>query len=221
MWFERSPGTLHRRALLVNSLPSWELGDRVAVRREGLRQGSEWVTLGTARIWRTSPVCLRDVPVAPTARTLLAEAQGALGPVHDVLGLGWQEALAAEARARGAGGVVGWGRRVVGLGPGLTPLGDDLLGGALFALRAVWDGSWRPVEGLVAWAQGRTSRLSACLVSDLSQGHGPEPLHRLGEALSAGRGDAAQAAAWELVGLGHSTGRALLGGALAVWAAVG
>ncbi len=104
---------------------------------------------------------------------------------------------------------------VIGRGPGLTPLADDFLGGALFALASVSN----PVnpEKLHFLAQGRTTRLSFAILSDLSQGHGPEPLHSLASALFRGSLGEGKNQAQRVLNLGHTTGAGLLLGALTAW----
>jgi len=139
--------------------------------------------------------------------------------------------VAAGARAVAAGDVVARGRdaltraiaardpalaaeagaELIGRGGGLTPEGDDLVGGVA-AVVAV--GPWPEKE---AWLRAligedlrrRTTALSATLLELAAAGMGPEPL----QAWLAG-----DAAALErLTAIGHSTGRAIAtGAALAV-----
>ncbi len=78
------------------------------------------------------------------------------------------------------------GRELVGLGPGLTPSGDDFLGGLLFtarSLKMVYPGDFhweeQPIIDLINWARARTNSISHAILSDLALGHGPEPLHDL------------------------------------------
>lgn len=112
------------------------------------------------------------------------------------------------------------GERLLGLGPGLTPAGDDLVGGACFG--------WRLSNGLAASvaaairaaAPARTHRISATLLADLLDGEGYAPLHDLAHALAARRTDAALGAATRLVGIGHSSGWDILTGFLGALGAV-
>jgi hypothetical protein len=76
------------------------------------------------------------------------------------------------------------GRELVGLGPGLTPSGDDFLGGLLFAARSLktaypQDFNWEeePVMDLIHWASAQTHPISHAILRDHAFGHGPEPLH--------------------------------------------
>jgi Protein of unknown function (DUF2877) len=108
---------------------------------------------------------------------------------------------------------------LLGRGGGLTPSGDDFVGGALFA-RAwlasagiVDPAAWRSVaDVVVAAAASRTHPISVALLGDLTWGAGWAPLHDLASALAASDRDAAVRAAGRLVRLGHTSGWDLLAG---------
>ncbi len=110
---------------------------------------------------------------------------------------------------------------LVGLGPGLTPSGDDFVGGAFFAKallaraglcdRDGWATAAARVGDLTAT---RTHPISAVLLGDLLRGEGWQPLHDLVWALARADAPAARGAARMLVGLGHSSGWDLLAGFL-------
>jgi hypothetical protein len=111
---------------------------------------------------------------------------------------------------------------LLGLGPGLTPSGDDFLGGAFFARRALTasardDGWTRAAGAVVERARARTHAISAALLSDMIEGHGHAPLHDLAGALAEGppAAGAALAAAHRLGRIGHSSGWDMLTGLLA------
>lgn len=109
-------------------------------------------------------------------------------------------------------------RPLLGLGSGLTPSGDDFVGGALFARRlmAVGDATaWNAaVARIVADAAVLTHPISARLLGDLAAGEGWAPLHDLARGLARGEVDAAIGAARHLTALGHSSGWDLLTGLL-------
>src|SRR4030043_595619 len=76
------------------------------------------------------------------------------------------------------------GRELVGLGPGLTPSGDDFLGGLLFAAHSLktaypQDFNWEeePVMDLIDWAYTQTHPISHAILRDHAFGHGPEQFH--------------------------------------------
>jgi hypothetical protein len=103
---------------------------------------------------------------------------------------------------------------LLGLGPGLTPSGDDFVGGALFACRlvargAAWDAA---VARIVADAATLTHPISARLLADLAAGEGWAPLHDLAVALARRNAPAALVAALRLTALGHTSGWDILAG---------
>jgi len=111
-------------------------------------------------------------------------------------------------------------RSLVGLGEGLTPSGDDFLGGFLFAQRH-WERlepseawvDWDCWEALLAEASHLTNAISLCLLGDLAEGHGPGPLHDLVcEVLGGGRHAAIAEHAACLVQIGESSGWDILAG---------
>lgn len=114
------------------------------------------------------------------------------------------------------------GRELVGLGPGLTPSGDDFLGGMIFAahsLRAAYPGDFHWKQGvirdLIDWAETQTNPISHAVLSDLAQGHGPEPLHDMVASLLTGQDmGCMMAAATRLLGIGHTSGWDILAGVL-------
>jgi hypothetical protein len=73
---------------------------------------------------------------------------------------------------------------LVGLGPGLTPAGDDFIGGAMIALRAYGTNAGYPAlaDRIAAWAlplaQERTNRISRAHLECAAAGDGHEALHR-------------------------------------------
>lgn len=106
---------------------------------------------------------------------------------------------------------------LLGLGGGLTPSGDDFVGGALFVRAALATGTgrlpWRRAAGaVVAAAPVQTHPISVALLADLAEGRGWAPLHDLVAALAAADARSAEAAARALVGLGHTSGWDLLAG---------
>lgn len=106
---------------------------------------------------------------------------------------------------------------LLGLGPGLTPSGDDIVGGVLFARRAavVRDAEWgRAAADIVTRARSRTHPISAALLEDLAAGAGHEPVHDLVDALARGHLDQAWSALQRLSRLGHSSGWDLATGVL-------
>ncbi len=105
---------------------------------------------------------------------------------------------------------------LIGLGPGLTPSGDDYLGGVLIALHAL---ERRPqAQGLWRWLEPRlkrTSAISAAHLAAAAEGEGHEALHACLEAL------ASRSADWprtldQVEKVGHVSGWDALAGIAAV-----
>ena len=78
------------------------------------------------------------------------------------------------------------GRALVGLGVGLTPAGDDFIGGMLFAtrhLKTAYPGmiAWeqKSIDDLLAWARDKTNAPSYAILCDHAHGHGVDALHDL------------------------------------------
>lgn len=99
-------------------------------------------------------------------------------------------------------------RALVGLGPGLTPSGDDALAGALVTLHALGEtrGATRLAGTLAAVAARRTSPISAAFLDAAAAGEGAAALHGLLTALADGRPEAIRSAAATLTAIGHSSG---------------
>ena len=113
-------------------------------------------------------------------------------------------------------GVIGEAERLVGLGPGLTPSGDDILAGMLGAFRVLSpDGSFadRVGKALTAMAPGRTTTLSLTLLRMAAAGQLSPEAARVLRALPSG--EALQPAVAALLRLGHTSGADLAAGLLA------
>jgi hypothetical protein len=241
VWLGPPGSTLHTRAIVVDDPPIFDAGARIETSFD----------LREARPWRPHPL---DSPIDATtlvrASRRLVEGVDRLGRPDGfgALLVGRRPAFpldhAAE-RARGflescardaAAAAATIGERLLGLGPGLTPAGDDLVGGAFFARRfsgwgvpaappipprrAVSDDcafgdDWTNAAGAIrAGARERTHPISATLLGDLLDGCGHAPLHDLALALARDDGAAALDAAGRLVRIGHSSGWDMLTGVL-------
>lgn len=121
--------------------------------------------------------------------------------------LDWLSIGATGAAPRSAAGLIG-------LGPGLTPAGDDFIGGALIALRFARRAT--AADRVAAWALARsvrTNRISAAHLACAAQGEGHEALHRFLQALVP-HGPGFSAALQTLDRIGHSSGWDAAAGAL-------
>lgn len=113
---------------------------------------------------------------------------------------------------------------LLGLGPGLTPSGDDLLAGVVVALRSVReaDTADRLAQALLTTAPAATTSLSAQLLAAAAEGFAHEALHDLLIALLTADLPAANSALARLDRIGHTSGWDAAAGAilaLRAWAA--
>ena len=216
IWVGPPRGPLHPRSVLAAAVPAAPHGDIV-------------VAVGPAPPWRPQPPRMPDGAARDAVRSLRL-ALASLGPARGLLGAGAVGATdAALARAHPLIRAVGdalsadradafadAARQLLGLGEGLTPSGDDFIGGVLFARRSVaraHDAAWaHAIERLVGDAPALTHPVSACLLRDLAAGEGWAALHDLADALARGDAAAAGTALRGLTALGQSSGWDLLGG---------
>lgn len=174
------------------------------------------------RWWDPAPV------LGPISVGRLAHGVSALesATAEASFGLAGHEAPTALAEFCAAGDLahsVDAAERIVGLGPGLTPAGDDVLAGLLLALRllggavpggggAVWLADWLGAA-VTADANTRTTALAATLLHCAAHGQAA------GEVAAVLRGIAGQEplqpAVRRLLGVGHTSGADLAWGLLA------
>ena len=158
--------------VLVAELVLPRLGERVGV------------SFSQARAWQPPPP-VPDQPQLEKLRTaamdrIPAEGLGCLViGKHNGLSGHAQPALDALERWLVGNALAEEAAQLIGLGPGLTPSGDDYLGGMLVALRRT--GRSMQAEGLWRWLQPRlkerTSAISAAHLAAASAGEGHEALH--------------------------------------------
>src|SRR5579859_2289298 len=122
---------------------------------------------------------------------------------------------------------------LVGLGNGLTPSGDDFLGGLFFGLQVISQLfpaeigiDLERVQRALVRITDRTNMISGTMLNDLATGQGPEPLHDLVHLLATPASPGSiLAGARAVASIGHSTGWDLLTGLLAglqwTWSAAG
>ena len=107
---------------------------------------------------------------------------------------------------------------LIGLGPGLTPSGDDVLGGVLVTLSHLGrgrlrDGLWRVLHGAIA---ERTTDISRAHLAAAAEGLGGAQLHAVLSVVTAGASEHIHAACAALGRVGHTSGWDALAGALLV-----
>jgi hypothetical protein len=181
----------------------------VTVDDAGLRtaEGRLFLERRQATAWRGPLPDPADLSPAP-ARAMVSEALAACRATV-LLGPPWQatvEAGVAElGRAAPLDGLAAVARSLGGLGPGLTPAGDDALSGVLFALRALAGPTVEQALRSVARSV-RTGEIAAAVLVAAAAGAHIEPVHDLVTAAAAGDRRAAEAAAAALDRYGASSG---------------
>jgi len=225
LWVGGRRTTLHARAVQTATAPAGlQAGDRVslivprdvtpwtpapgpvspdearALSRGAARLGERLRALGTPSGFGT---WLLDAPLAFPFDRAAARANG----------------LAAACAADDAPRAADAACKLIGLGPGLTPSGDDLVGGAFFARAllaragAIDATAWRGAASRVrANAAHLTHPIAAALLGDLVCGEGWATLHAVAAALARGDDTNALVAARALTRLGHSSGWDVLSG---------
>jgi hypothetical protein len=105
------------------------------------------------------------------------------------------------------------------LGPGLTPAGDDFLGGILITLYALGreDLSQKLAHYLLPMARVRTGKISFAHLLYASQGQGHDALHRTISALSVKRETRLGAILRTMDTVGHTSGWDALAGVALVF----
>ena len=138
--------------------------------------------------------------------------------VHNALSVHAQPALEAIDRWLAGNALAGEAAQLIGLGPGLTPSGDDYLGGVLVALR--WVGRGSQADSLWRWLEPRiperTGAISAAHLAAAAGGEMHEALHDVLRDLSAWDTPDLLPALSRLDAVGHTSGWDALAGIVAV-----
>jgi Protein of unknown function (DUF2877) len=182
------------------------------------------VILDNARTWEPPPFRGAARPQLAALRASLDghvpdEGLGCtiLG-VHNALSVHAQPALEAIDRWLAGNALGNEAAQLIGLGPGLTPSGDDYLGGVLVALR--WLGRDGQADSLWRWLGPRlaesTSAISAAHLAAAASGQVHEALHEMLDNLSAWQAPDLLPSLSRLDAVGHTSGWDALAGVVAV-----
>lgn len=106
---------------------------------------------------------------------------------------------------------------LIGLGNGLTPSGDDWIGGAMIASRMLGrtDAARRLASWVLPLAQSRTGKISIAHLAAAAGGEGAAALHQAIHAVCANDGPGIDAALRQIDAIGHTSGWDALAGATA------
>lgn len=222
IWIGSRTGSLHPRAVLVDAWRAPDVGPFYIDLAECLPWSPRPLSVGAMAMDRFKAQCLKlQENVAelgtPAGFGLLLDGKSPAHPLnlavpHVLMVAGAYHRDDPQAAYEAS-------LALLGVGPGLTPSGDDFTGGALFAKRILTldcpsAEAWRGVAiRLTAAVQARSHTLSAALFADMAEGYSFAALHRLAQALAE---DAPAheiiTAARSLVAIGHSSGWDMLAG---------
>lgn len=220
------------------SLGRGPLNARISGRRAlGPHDVGQWmsVSLAGAKLWRPPPLRARAGRGALAGKLAALERAAARQAAREGLGgmiAGASSPLIEQARpaidafdhwlANTGAPIPGLARSLIGLGPGLTPSGDDFLVGLMVGLRATGN---RTAAGAVwKWLEPQTATLTSAIsgahLAAAARGEAHEALHACVEALF-GAGSARGGPRWQhlllrLDAVGHCSGRDGLAGVVAV-----
>ena len=222
VWVGPRDAALHPRAVLVEMVPGAVAATHLHLRTDGVvgwrppRSAPRTPSAATAS--RVSAALVDGGEPLGLARVLAAGNDDAVVRYARPL----VDALARASAANDAAAFAQAARPLLGLGAGLTPSGDDLVGGALFARRLLLgpDAAWDEAVARISEAAARlTHPISAQLLADLAAGDGWAPLHELLAALASDDVARAVTGGRRVTALGHTSGWDLLGGVLIAAAA--
>ncbi|MCI0475998.1 MAG: DUF2877 domain-containing protein [Anaerolineales bacterium] len=204
LWLAQNDLPMHARALRGDfDFGALRVGMVFQSDGASLQFDKQWtLEFGGARVWQ--PAAIDPTRVAPR-ETIIARAR-------ELDLTGFQKPVRSLADARD----------LIGLGKGLTPSGDDFVGGWLFAahhLRAAYRDAFlwkqRAVDDLLEYARARTNVISYALLRDHARGQSVDPLHDWIAALLCGASSREiETHAQRVRAIGSTTGEALLAGAL-------
>jgi hypothetical protein len=191
---------------------------------EPLIGDSAIVSIETSQSWQPAPFRGAARPQLEALRACLDGhvPQEGLGctilGVHNALSVHAQPALEALDRWLAGNTLGNEAAQLIGLGPGLTPSGDDYLGGVLVALR--WLGRGAQADSLWRWLEPRlaerTSAISAAHLAAAASGQVHEALHDVLENLAAWHAPDLHPSLARLDAVGHTSGWDALAGIVAV-----
>ena len=101
---------------------------------------------------------------------------------------------------------------LAGLGPGLTPSGDDVLVGCLLTLALYPDTADLMRQAIVSGVRDRTTRISMAYLEAAARGEASEAWHRLVDAVAENDPDRIAAAARSVMAFGETSGSDMLAG---------
>jgi hypothetical protein len=176
------------------------------------------IACDAVRLQRGARLCLERIRATP-AKGLLLWLTGRPMPFPLEHAVARFDALRSALESNHLPGFEAAARRVLGLGHGLTPSGDDFLGAIAFTLHHAPRPAWRAelpaaLARLREHARGATNPISAALLDDLIDGASYAALHDMLAVLQGHALPEIEAATQALLRVGASSGADMLSGLL-------
>jgi hypothetical protein len=194
------PGPLY--LVLDGSPPEVPAGAAVRAEAGHLRTGAAHVSLGGCSVWAGSLPSPSDLA---RGAGLLAEVTGKLAARSALHADPFRDRAARAHAWLETGDLTEAAAHLAGLGPGLTPAGDDALAGLLF-VRRILEGEQAESGLLPAAAAARTTEIAAAFLSWAARGQALSPGHDLVGAAARGDRKACEAACASLARIGETSG---------------
>ena len=226
-WLASENAPMHLRGLrIAGPFPKLVAGENFFIEDQCINIAPHLqVDFGDASTWAVSPIPQasgfgRLIPKILSLAASQPDDEAEIDPVLALAWLGIYE-IAKACLLRDMPGLLQEANALVGLGEGLTPSGDDFLGGLLFCINTIQrfypgfinlDSSEQAL--FIESAKQRTHLISFTLLKDLTNGQAVEPLHELIHSVLSDQPPESIRPASCLTQIGHSTGWDLLTGAL-------
>lgn len=173
------------------------LDDRVVVTGTFLQAGPVLFDIGRARVWR-GPV--------PTASELESGRRLALDLLEGAPASSLEQSVAESAAEKlKQGDIAGVAGRLGGVGPGLTPAGDDCLAGILL-IAGIRQGEAAGPTLVDIASKVETNDIARMFLHWAARGQSIEPVHRFLVSAAGGDRKGAAGALDDLIRFGHSSG---------------
>ncbi len=224
LWLAREGVPMHTRGGLCSfNEDTLNAGMNFSVRDASLRIGDQCaIDLRRAQLW--TPPNIEPARVAPreVVSARVRDLRARLGTTDSLPERARQTTreIARACLERDMARIAKQSQALIGLGAGLTPAGDDFVGGLLFAafhLKTVYALSWdqHPIDDLLDYARTQTNRISYAVLSDHVRGESIEPLHNwIAALLDNLNHDDITTHARRVLAIGSTTGAEMLAGAL-------
>lgn len=225
-WIANADRPLHQRSLVISYCSElFATGQNFCCQSSKLQVGEgRTILIDQASLWQAPALDQGTIPSLPELRHIFQSWPPAF---HEIV-YPWNQicirfcSAVASFPEQKIDSIIEKSEKLIGLGPGLTPAGDDFVGGLLFVvhlLRKAYPDYLQVDEKMIinflAWARPRTNLISWTILKDLASGQGPEPVYKIMNKLWQGKNfDPTWSEVDELTRIGQATGAAIFYGML-------